>query len=119
MSTCSDQLLNPLLRRYELIPKHAPGGFGTLMDLTLNEALEVLQTALYDPRAAEQTSPSLWGYRDGTVYRFMCNGLAPAAWHGYPTDEKPPTYVMRQWLGQGTITQAEYNRMCRRPGRGF
>ena len=88
MST--DQLLNPLLRRYELIPKHAPSGFGTLMDLTLNEALEVLQAALYDPLAAEQTNPSLWGYRDGTVYRFLCNGLTPAAWHGYLKALVPP-----------------------------
>ena len=80
---------------------------------------EVLQAALYDLLAAQQTSPSLWGYRNGTVYRFLCNGLTPAASHGYPTDEKPPTYVLRQWLGQGTITPAEYNRLRRRPGRGY
>jgi hypothetical protein len=118
MSTCNDQLLNPALRRYQLIPKHAPGGFGTLMDLDDAVALDVLQTAAYDPKAAEQGVPSLWGFRNGKVYRFMCDGCAVATWHGYPTEEKPPTAVLREWMRQGTISAAEYNRMIRRVGRG-
>ncbi len=118
MSTCQDQLLNPALRRYQLIPKHAPGGFGTLMDLDDATALEVLQAAIYDPKAAERGTPSLWSFRNGRVYRFMCDGCTAATWHGYPTEEKPPTAVLREWKREGNITAAEYTQMIRRVGRG-
>ncbi len=118
MSTPQDQLANPALRRYELIPKHGSGGFGTLMDLDDATALEVLRAAICDPRSTERGTPSLWGFHNGTVYRFMCNGLTPAMWHGYPTQEKPPTGVLRAWQRDGTITDAEYTKMVRRVGRG-
>lgn len=118
MSTCLDQLNDPTLRRYVLIPKHAPGGFGTLMDLDDATALEVLKAALPDPKAAQPGQSSLWGFHRGKVYRFMCDGCTAATWHGYPTEEKPPTGVLREWKRRGTLTTADYNQMIRRIGRG-
>jgi hypothetical protein len=118
MSDCRTQLVTAAIRQYEEISKHGPGGFGTTMDLSAAEALELLRAAIYDPVEATRGVPSLWGYRDGRVYRFMCNGRVPAAWHGYPADEKPPNAVLQLWRSQRTISEADYNRLRRLPARG-
>lgn len=118
MSSCDDQLRNPQLRRYDPIPKHGPGGHGSPMDLGIAEATELLQAAIYDPHQTGNSTPSLWGFRNGRVYRFMCDNTQPASWHGYPADEKPPNAVLQQWRAQEVITNAEFNRLRRLPGRG-
>jgi hypothetical protein len=88
------------------------------MDLSPEVALEVLRAATYDPAETERrVTPSLWGYRNGVIYRFMFDGVA--RWHGYPTDEKPPNAVLQQWRDNGTITNAEYGKIRRYPNRGF
>ena len=118
MSGCREQMLNPLLRRYDPIAKHGPGGHGTPMDLGIIEATELLRAAIYDPTEAMQSTPSLWGYRNGRVYRFMCDNAQPASWHGYPADEKPPNAVLQQWRTEDVITNAEFNKLRRLPSRG-
>jgi hypothetical protein len=112
------QLTNAAVRQYEDIPKHGRGGFGTTMDLSAIEALAVLRAAIYDTAEATRGILSLWGYHGGRVYRFMCNGRTPAAWHGYPADEKPPNAVLQQWRTHRTISEAEFNKLRRLPSRG-
>jgi hypothetical protein len=115
---CDEQVKNPSMRVYDPIPKHEVGGFGTPMDLSKQEAEEVLQAALCDVKRGKGRGLSLWGCKNGRIYRFMCDGGNPGKWHGYPTDEKPPTSVLRQWRDMGTISKADYNRMVKLIGRG-
>jgi hypothetical protein len=121
MSDWKLQLQQPLLRQYATVPKHSggftPGRQGTIMDLSPLFAEEVLRAARYDTSAASgEKAPSLWGYYDGRIYRFMWDNVD--AWHGYPTEEKPPNDVLRQWRQNGNLTQAELGKIRRLPGRG-
>ena len=61
---------------------------------------------------------SLWGYHGAKVYRFMCDNAPSATWHGYPTNEKPPTHVLRAWRAAGLLSGAAYGKLLARPGRG-
>ena len=121
MADWQTQLQTPAARRYVPIPKHGgsptQGRRGTVMDLAFGEAVEALCAAVYDPALpAGGKAPSLWGYRDGKVYRFMWDNAG--GWHGYPADEKPPNAVLQQWRQNGTISEAEYGKVRRYPNRG-
>ncbi len=121
MADWKSQLQNPALRRYEATPKHG-GGYtagaqGTIMDLGPGAAAELLRAAIFDPGiAAGNKAPSLWGYRNGKIYRFMWDNQG--AWHGYPAEEKPPNAVLQQWRDNGTITEAEFGKIRKYPARG-
>ncbi len=114
MSAADIQIDNPQQRVYELTPKHTATGYGTSMDLDPNAATQVLRTAL--PADNRKT---LWGYHNGTVYRFMHNNRTPGVWHGYVTEECAPTSVLRQWRTDGVITNAQYKKMLLRPQRAL
>ncbi len=121
MSDWQTQLENPATRQYAPIPKHSGGPtrgrHGTVMNLSFAEALQVLRAATYDHGAETAGKPpSLWGYCQGKVYRFMWDGAG--AWHGYPADEKPPQAVLQQWREDGTISEVEYGKIRRLPNRG-
>jgi hypothetical protein len=88
----------------------------TKMDLSKDDALAVLRKAVYDAAETAGKAPSLWGIRNGKIYRFMFDNRG--VWHGYPTAEKPPTAVLRQWLASHEITKAEYGKMLLLPHRG-
>jgi hypothetical protein len=121
MADWKSQLEHPALRQYEATAKHG-GGYtggtqGTIMDLGAAAAAELLRAAIFDPSgAAGNKAPSLWGYRDGKVYRFMWDNQG--AWHGYPAQEKPPNAVLQQWRDNGTITEAEFGKIRKFPARG-
>lgn len=114
-----DELENPLKRQYHHYSKHAgipaAGRQGTKMDLSPNESLALLRKAEFSEKAATNTVPSLLGFKDGKVYRFMRD--ATQRWHGYPTVEAPPTDVLRKWLGSGEITKPLYKKLLQLPQR--
>jgi len=91
------------------------------MALTPAQSQTLLHGAIYSQqavgalhRAGATKLPSLWGYAGGQVYRFFFDNNSE--WHGYPEQERqPPTEVLRVWRGSGVITNAEYNRLTRRP----
>jgi hypothetical protein len=89
----------------------------TRINLSRDEAQQVLREAIHDPaEAAEGRIPSLWGIRNGEIYRFMFDNQR--LWHGYQTAEKPPTSVLRTWLSQRKITNSEYTKILQMPHRG-
>lgn len=114
-----DELENPIKRQYHHYAKHtgaaSSGRAGTKMDLTPAEATDVLRKAEFSEKAASNTVPSLWGYKDGKIYRFMRD--ATERWHGYPTVEAPPTEVLRKWRDSGAITKPEYKKLLQLPQR--
>jgi hypothetical protein len=111
------QLNDPSSRRFN--PEYHDAGnlkLGsrkTPMDLTDSQAQQLLREAVVS-RSGE--SVSLWGYKDGKAYRFFFDNQS--AWHGYPVAEKPPTDVLREWLKQNKITNAEYTRFVKTLQRG-
>ncbi|OYP37606.1 hypothetical protein CGZ80_04640 [Rhodopirellula sp. MGV] len=114
-----DELEVPFKRQYHHYSKHTgahcSGRTGTKMDLTPSEATEVLRKAEFSEKAAANTVPSLWAFKDGKIYRFMRD--ATESWHGYPTVEAPPTEVLRKWRSSGVITKAAYMKLLQLPQR--
>jgi hypothetical protein len=64
-------------------PKHAPGGWGTLMDLSNEVAQAVLDKGIVGGR-------QIYGYYDGKFYEFQSDNAG--GFHGYPIppNEVPP-----------------------------
>lgn len=111
------ELKNPALRRFDAA-YHGDVALlrKTKMDLKPADALAVLRDAVYDTAEAAGKAPSLWGFKDGKIYRFMFDNRG--LWHGYPAAEKPPMGVLRQWLADKKITNAEYGKILQLPHRG-
>jgi hypothetical protein len=81
--THPEQVNNLLRRRYFPSPKHAPGGWGTLMDLTDDVAQSVLDRGVASGR-------QIYNYHAGRFYEFQSDNAG--SFHGYPVcnDEVPP-----------------------------
>ncbi|MEQ9481396.1 hypothetical protein [Coleofasciculus sp. F4-SAH-05] len=74
--------------QYITSPKHAPGGWGTLMDLTDEEAQQVLDTGIVSGR-------QIYGYFKGQFYEFQSDNMD--GFHGYPVSENEvPSNVIKQ-----------------------
>jgi hypothetical protein len=88
---------------YEGIAKHAPGGYGTLMDLDQATAQSVLNRSV-------QVGRQRYAFHDGKLYEFESDNAG--TWHGYPIpgNEAPPT-ALRQLVLRNDISPAEYNRL--------
>ncbi|MBV8044557.1 MAG: filamentous hemagglutinin [Pluralibacter sp.] len=86
-------------------PKHAPGGWGTPMDLSDSQAQDVLNSSI-------QGGKQKYGLSDGKLYEFQPDNAG--GWHGYPVPgtEVPPK-VLREFLARGDISKAEYNKMIK------
>lgn len=74
--------------RYVPSPKHAPGGWGTLMDLSDEDAQKVLDKAIPSGR-------QYYGYHQGKFYEFQSDNAD--GFHGYPVDrsEVPPPVLRK------------------------
>ncbi|MEZ6129834.1 MAG: hypothetical protein R3C59_14215 [Planctomycetaceae bacterium] len=111
------QLANPGSRRFN--PEYHDAGnlsLGTRktpMDLSNSDAERLLKEAIPTQSGG---SSSLWGYKDGKAYRFFFDNQS--AWHGYPVSEKPPTDVLRKWLANRQITNAQYEKFVKTTQRG-
>ncbi|MGE1562747.1 hypothetical protein [Pantoea septica] len=91
--------------KYVPSPKHAPGGWGTPMDLSDVKAQEVLNNSI-------QGGKQRYGISDGKVYEFQPDNVG--GWHGYPIPgtEAPPK-VLREFLNRGDVNKAEYNKLIK------
>jgi filamentous hemagglutinin len=91
--------------QYVPSPKHAPGGWGTPMDLSDTKAQEVLNNSM-------QGGKQRYGITDGKLYEFQPDNVG--GWHGYPIPgtEAPPK-ILREFLSRGDISKAEYNKMIK------
>ena len=97
----------PGQRRYDPSPKHAEGGFGTLMDLDDATARRVLNEGITGPNGKQ-----VYGFHDGKIYEFQPDNVG--GFHGYPVPgTEVPNQVLRQWRDAGVITDAEYRRFVR------
>lgn len=83
--------VNLLRWRYVLSPKHAPGGWGTLMDLTDDVAQSVLDRGIPSDRR-------IYGYHAGRFYEFKSDNAG--GFHGYPvrSDEVRPFNILKRLL---------------------
>ncbi|MCL1466460.1 hypothetical protein [Argonema galeatum] len=74
--------------RYVPSPKHAPGGWGTLMDLNDEIAQKVLDKGIVSGK-------QIYGYHEGKFYEFQPDGAD--GFHGYPIDRNEvPSKVLKQ-----------------------
>ncbi|MGC0935114.1 hemagglutinin repeat-containing protein [Pantoea agglomerans] len=91
--------------KYVPSPKHAPGGWGTPMDLSDSKAQEVLNNSI-------QGGKQRYGLSDGKLYEFQPDNAG--GWHGYPIPgtEAPPK-LLREFLARGDISKAEYNKLIK------
>ncbi|MBD2439519.1 hypothetical protein [Nostoc sp. FACHB-110] len=80
-----------LRRFYVPSPKHAPGGWGTLMDLNDEVAQVVLDKGIVNGR-------QIYGYYGGKFYEFQSDNFA--GFHGYPVDENEVPYKVIEYLTQ-------------------
>ncbi len=82
-----------LLRRiYRPIPKHQPGGFGTLMDLTDATAQDILDRGVSHGK-------QIYGFFGGRYYEFQPERLR--VFHGYPIPENDvPALAKRELMRQ-------------------
>lgn len=98
----------PSGRTYDPSPKHAEGGaWGTPMDLDDATAQRVLDGGIVGPNGRQ-----VYGLNGGKIYEFQPDGVG--GFHGYPIPgTEAPVPILRQWRGDGLITEAEYRRMLR------
>lgn len=78
-----------LRRFYVPSRKHAPGGWGTLMDLSDEVAQVVLDKGIVNGR-------QIYGYYEGKFYEFKSDNFA--GFHGYPVDENEVPYKVIECL---------------------
>lgn len=78
-------------------PKHAPGGWGTLMDLKDEEAQKVLDEGIVSGR-------QIYGYFKGKFYEFQSDNVE--GFHGYPVSEtEVPHKVIKNMKDLGISTK--------------
>jgi RHS repeat-associated protein len=94
-------------RRYSPTAKHAPGGWGTPMDLDNQTAEEVLNEGVVAPNGKQ-----IYGYHDGKLYEYQPDNTG--GYHGYPIpgNEAPPS-VLKQLRDSGVISQKEYKKLVK------
>lgn len=93
-------------------PKHAPGGWGSLMPLD-----DATTLALLNDPARTVVNPNgfqIWAVRDGLVYLFMHD--AAGGYHGFelPAADVPsrvPAWVLRSWRDRGLLSASEYEKL--------
>lgn len=84
---------NKLRPRYVSSPKHAPGGWGTLMDLSDEVAQAVLDKGVVNGR-------QIYGYFEGKFYEFQSDNAG--GFHGYPVPpNEVPSNVIKQMQDLG------------------
>jgi hypothetical protein len=84
---------NKLRPRYVPSPKHAPGGWGTLMDLSDEVAQAVLDKGVVKGR-------QIYGYYEGKFYEFQSDNIY--GFHGYPVSQNEvPSKVIKQMQDLG------------------
>jgi Domain of unknown function (DUF4157)/Bacterial protein of unknown function (DUF922) len=88
-------------RPYAPSPKHAPGGWGTPMDLDDATAQTVLNGATPGPNGRQ-----MYGFHNGKLYEFQPDNVG--GYHGYPVPgtEVPPA-VLRHMENNGVMTAAQ------------
>jgi len=84
--TREGQSWNFVRPRYVPSPKHAPGGWGTLMDLDDEVAQSVLDNGVRYGR-------QIYGYHDGKYYEFQYDNVD--GYHGYPVSKVHITVVRK------------------------
>jgi hypothetical protein len=85
--------VNKLRPRYVPSPKHAPGGWGTLMDLSDEVAQAVLDKGVVNGR-------QIYGYFEGKFYEFQSDNAG--GFHGYPVPpNEVPSNVIKQMQDWG------------------
>ncbi|GAB4291380.1 MAG: hypothetical protein Fur0025_26530 [Oscillatoriaceae cyanobacterium] len=79
--------------RYVPSPKHAPGGWGTLMDITDEEAQAILDTGI-------ASGKQIYAYYQGKYYEFQDDNAG--GFHGYPVDSREvPADVIKRITEEG------------------
>ena len=87
--TDSVQVFKDLHRKYVPNPKHAIGGWGSLMDLSDDVAQQVLNDGIQDPSGKQ-----IYSYHQGKFYEFQPDNAG--GYHGYLIqDESVPTKVLK------------------------
>lgn len=81
--------------RYVPSPKHAAGGWGTLMDLNDEIAQTVLDKGIVSGK-------QIYGYHEGRFYEFQPDNVG--GFHGYPIDRKEvPAKALKQMEDWGDV----------------
>lgn len=97
--------------KYVPSPKHTlkgKGGWGSEMDLNVDEAQKVLNES-------KQLGKQKYGLKNGQLYEFQSDGAG--GWHGYKvkgtelTDKKGGADILRDWLNEGKINSTQYNKL--------
>jgi hypothetical protein len=87
---------NKLRPRYVSSPKHALGGWGTIMDLTDEVAQAVLDKGVVRGR-------QIYGYFEGKFYEFQSDNAG--GFHGYPVSlNEVPSKVIKQIQDLGSVS---------------
>ncbi|WP_321388802.1 hypothetical protein [uncultured Enterococcus sp.] len=96
---------------YKPSPKHNPkGGWGSEMDLDVDEAQKLLDKSL-------QNGKQKYGIKDGQIYEFQPDNAG--TWHGYKikstelVSQKGGVNLLKQWLSEGKINLAEYRKLIK------
>jgi hypothetical protein len=85
--------VNKLRPRYVPSPKHALGGWGTIMDLSAQVAQAVLDKGVVSGR-------QIYGYFEGKFYEFQSDNIY--GFHGYPVSQNEvPAKVIKQMQDLG------------------
>ncbi|WP_156090489.1 hypothetical protein [Planktothrix paucivesiculata] len=81
-----------LLPKYEASQKHEPGGHGTLMNLSKEDAKEVFNESY---RNNWFEGKQYYGYKNGKFYEFQPDNVG--GYHGYPVERKEvPSRVLKK-----------------------
>jgi hypothetical protein len=97
-------LTNGLWLKYAPIPKHAAGGWGTLMDLTPNVAEQVLNRGFVGPNGRQ-----VYCCHQGRLFEFQHDNVG--TFHGYPVrGAEVPSRTLREMRDANAITEIEYQR---------